>query len=107
MPDKPTALQICSPHAVAGGHILHLEAVHGKPEIGRVPVLPGGAADCPDGAIADAGVVWIGVVWVPVTHDKYRLFADYNLTTGCASHSSSSQCIPQKEPLLSALMSRL
>lgn len=107
VPDETAAFQICAPHAVTGGHVLEHEAVQGEPEIGCVPVLPGGAADCPDCAITDAGVVWIGVVWVPVTHDKYRLFADYNLTTGCASHSSFSQGIPQKEPLLSALMSRL
>lgn len=84
-----------------------MKSVHGEPEIGRVPVVTGGATDCADGAVADAGMVGVGVVWMPVTHDKYRLFADYNLTTGCASHSSSSQGIPQKEPLLSALMSRL
>ena len=62
IPPESLRPEVCAPNMVSRGHIAPHKAMSAQSGIYLFPGLAGSLADCPDGAIADTGLGWVGVV---------------------------------------------
>jgi hypothetical protein len=71
----PEALlfEVCAPHTIRRRHIVEEKSVYANPQINLVPGLPGGLADCPDGAITYTDAVRVGVELSEVVTHKLKI----------------------------------